>query len=428
MSYEERKQQREERRYRKRKRQRIFLICFFALLLIRFVSMVLAKHARTTLPEEYALVKGKEVQGVLIMEETLYTTVENTKFKDKDLEGKRLPAGYKVADVSLLSDVSSLKEELKQVEEAIDVLSKSDKENEIVEKDKDEIKKDQKNLIDILKDGISSGDFSHVKDIKDALFKKGDKIEEISPTNTLLTQSLENLENKREDLLDEINKNNMTYSNTIAGMLSYKIDGYEKLYIPKEFENYTYEKLDIPDNIDKKDKEKFNGFKIINNFEWYIALKIDDAKEIKTYEVGDSINLEFLEDEEVSRGTVVAVNSSKEKMVLVVKLTTNLDKYYEERFPKVSIIMLKQDVYKLPTKALVDKDGQMGVYIKEFSGIVRFRPLSIIESNKDYTYVDMGDARGYIEISGNKDPVRTITLYDEIFVNPINIKEGQILD
>lgn len=428
MAYEERK----KRRLRKRKIKRILVLCVFGYLILKSISGVMAKNARTILTEEHKLVDSKEAQGVLIMEESVFEVTDGDSTKDGHLEGQRVPVGYKISEASFLSDVSTLKEELKHIDETIEVLSKSNKENQILEKDKKEISKDQEKLIQDLKDKIHVGDYSDIDKIKDSIGKGNNKISDYLSNNTLINQSLESLNSRRDILLEQINGNNLIYTSPMAGMLSYKIDGYEKLFIPKDFENYTYDNLNIPRNTKQRDKkDDFNGFKIINNFEWYIALKIEDSKDMKSYEVGNSIILNLLSNkehiEENIRGTVVAINDSNEKKVIVVKFTTNLEDYYEERFPEVSIIMSTQNVYKLPKKTLIDKEGQIGVYIKELNGIVKFKPLSIIEEHKDYVYVDKGD-EGYIEIEGYKDPIKTITPYDEIFANPLNIKEGQILD
>ena len=111
---------------------------------------------------------------------------------------------------------------------------------------------------------------------------------------------------------------------------------------------------------------------------------------------------------------------------MVIEFTDKLHDYYSIRFPEIEIIKSKVDGLKIPTKAVIDKDSIKGVYIKDKSGIVKFRPIKILGEEGNNTYVDLGDNNANITLEGAEKSVQTITLFDEIFVNTINIKEGQI--
>ena len=243
MTYDKRKR---KRTVRKGLRKTLILIIFIYFI-SRSIPIALAKNAKTILPEKDILVKSYEAQGILIKEEEAYTTVGGIDSNAQEMEGKRVPAGFKVANVSISNDISGLKEELKEIERAIDTLNKSDREIGLFEKVKN-----------------SSSD-----------------------NDTLLGQSLEALNSRKEAIIQEISSNKVLYTTSTAGLLSFNIDGYENLYIPKGFENYTYENLDIPKEVKKKEEGEPKGFKLINNFQWFLAIKIESPKEIKEYEVGN---------------------------------------------------------------------------------------------------------------------------------------------
>lgn len=379
-------------RYKKQKKKKrigrnirkVAILVIFLYFIIKSVPVVLARNDKTILPEKDILLKSYDAQGVIIKEEQVFTTVGGITPEAQDMEGKRVPAGFKVANISISNDISGLKEELKEIERSIDMLNKSNAGAGLFEK----IKKDN--------------------------------------GETLIDQSVEALNARKDAIIQEISSNKVLYTTSTAGLLSFNLDGYEKIYIPKEFENYTYENLEIP-NTTKSDKEKKDGFKLINNFEWYIAIKIDNAREIKEYEEGDLVNLEIVDGEDEIAGRIVKINKTGNRMVLVVKFNNQLEKYYNLRFPEIKMILSKDKGFKIPTKTIIDKDGQKGVYVKEFSGIIKFRHISIMEEVGDYTFVRMGN-NGYIQIAGYEKPVRTITFYDEILLDPSNIKEGQIID
>ena len=93
----------------------------------------------------------------------------------------------------------------------------------------------------------------------------------------------------------------------------------------------------------------------------------------------------------------------------------------------MNIIKSKNYVYVVPSQAIAILENREGVYIKELNGIVRFRPIKILYQNELETFVDIGDNKGYIEVEDNVDLVKTITLFDEVILNPQNIEDGQIL-
>ena len=228
--------------------------------------------------------------------------------------------------------------------------------------------------------------------------------------------------------MEEIKDNSLSYYADRSGIFSLEIDGYENVYIPKDFENYTYERLQIPEKLEEAEGDTDNRkFKIINNFNWYLAIKIDNIKNISSFEVKDSIFVKIADIDRELRGQVVAINESKDKAVIVVEFDSHLHDYYNMRFPKVEVVTHRQDAFLIPTRAIIEKDGQAGVYIKEFNGIVRFRPIEILAEEGKFTFISRGDENRYIKNkSGEKE--RTISLYDEILINPQMFKEGEILN
>ena len=75
--------------------------------------------------------------------------------------------------------------------------------------------------------------------------------------------------------------------------------------------------------------------------------------------------------------------------------------------------------------------GIKGVYIKDISGIVKFRPIKILASQNEHTIVSEGAGINSIieiEVNGEVQKYITIRMYDEVFVNGSKIKEGLIIN
>ncbi|CAK7021844.1 HlyD family efflux transporter periplasmic adaptor subunit [Tissierella carlieri] len=430
MSYEKR-----EKNRRKRRVFRTATISFVLIYLIfRAVPSLLASNAKTILPEKGTLIEKLSTQGFVIKNETVVRSTSNGDLQTSSTEGQRLSAGVEVASVNSLNDTSSLKEELSQLEESISALEKSEIETKIILNEKEKIIEMKDSLVNELQNAIAAGNFDEIYLLKSQLSLYDEKNKDISFSNTLVGQSIENLKSKRDSINSEIKSNNIKYYSSHGGIISYVLDGYEENYLPKDFENYTYDKLVLKElkDVDIKTKSAITVgepiYKIIDNFEWYIAMKIEDLKQIEGFEVGNNIKITLEKDKRELKAKIVSINPSDKKGVVVVRLNTMLHDFYNIRFPKVDIIKSKKEGYKIPTKSIVDKDSIKGVYIKDKSGIVKFRPIIIIGEDDNYTYVDTGDNSGNITIEGEKQPVKTITLFDEIFLNTINIKEGQILN
>ena len=429
MSYERRKKRRKIR-----STFRIAIIAFiFIYLAFRSLPIFLANNAKTILPIEEVLIQKVNAQGIIIKDEIVYKANGTGQLDSSIKEGERVPAGIEVATINLLEDTSQLKLQLIEIENAIVSLSITDKDKDVFKNEKHKITEKQDKLVEIIQLAISLEQYEKVNNTKIELALYDSKASDISVDNKLIGQSLDKLKEKREDLLEEINKNNIKYFTTDSGIVSYLIDGYENIYLAKDFENYTYENLNLDAIIETNitDKEVDIGsavFKMIDNFQWFIALKIDNIKDVIEYEVNQNITIQFENDPKELIATIIAINTSNDKAVIIVKLKDFLHDYYPLRFPKVDIIKYKKQALKIPNKVIIEKDGQKGVFIREINGIVKFRPISIISEGKDYTFIDKGDSKGQISLPGQEDTIKTVSLYDEIFSRTSNIKEGQILN
>lgn len=425
-----------ERIKKQKKRRKLFrgiiISSIFIFILFRSVPSILANNSKTVLPEKGTLIDTISAQGFLIKNETVVKSKNVGQLERITTEGDRLPAGQEIAIVKSNDENSHLIQELELVESSIDALKKTQNEAKIILDEKTKIEDLIVSLVDEIQNNISTGNFQEIYLLKEQLALYHEKSEGMPFTNTLVGQSLEKLEGKKEEILSILENNNIKYYSPHGGIVSFQIDGYEEIFLPKDFDNYTYDKLVLKSKTNEKNKDNVNVTlnmpicKIIDNFEWYMAMKVENMKEVEDFEVGNSITVILGKDKHEIRGRIIAINETDEKGVIVAKFNTMLHEFYDLRVSHIQIIKSKKEGYKIPTKAIVENDSVKGVYIKDKSGIVKFRPVNIIGEDSNYTYVDIGDNKGNIKIKD--ELVKTITLFDEIFVNTNNIKEGQILN
>lgn len=402
MSYENRKQQ----RLIKKKIRNTIIASIFILMIGRTVYSYVIKNPKTKLPIEEEYIVSFDAQSVVIMDETVYDLDGGIITNPNIEEGKKVPLGHQIGKSNIAKDISSLNEELEEINRAIELLEKKNQEVEVFSEDKENLASAKESLINEIQNRINNQDYSGVEDIKNQILFTDDKLSDVSLDNTLLGQSLDNLNSRRDSIVSEINDNSINYYTQEAGVISFLIDGYESVYVPKEFENYTYDKLEIPkmakDEKSRKEEGKIlNKYKIISNFNWYLAIKIDNLKETVDYELYDPIRLKIADIDRELVGNIIAINESNNKAVYIVKFSSYLYDYYDLRFPNVEIMLSNQDVYQIPTKAIIEKDGQKGVYIKEFNGIVKFRPIEIVVEKDNYTFVSMGNESRQINLDSD---------------------------
>lgn len=428
MSYEDRKQQ----RLKKRQIRNIFIVGIFMLMIGRTAYGFIIKNPKTILPKEDQYIISMKAQSVLIKDETVHDVNGDMIINPDIEEGKKVSQGFQVGRSNIVKDIGSLDEELEEINKAIDLLNIKNEGSEIFNEDKESLASTQESLIKEIQERIKEKDYSGIGDLRNQILFTDGKLSDVSMDNTLLGQSLENLNSRKDIILGEINNKSINYYTQEAGVISFIIDGYENIYVPKEFENYTYDILQVPEisknkKPDKEEDKALNKYKIINNFNWYLAIKIDNIKDVQAYKLYDSIYLKIDDIDRELVGNIVAINDSNSKAVYIVRFNSYLYDYYDLRFPTVEILLKRQDAFLIPSKSIIDKDGQKGVYIKEFNGIVRFRPIEIIDEKDNYTFISKGNESRLINLD-SENPVRTISLYDEILLNPLNFKEGEILN
>lgn len=430
MSYEQRKINRQNRQQRERRYKRL-IIGIGILLMIIIISSLINKKAKTILAVEDIYLKEIELEGVIIKDEKVFKLDEIKEIDTEKLEGKRIPAGIKVGNATVLNDLDLLKKDLKEVEAAITTLKKTGN-DKVFKNDKKVLLENYNENIEKIQKDINDENYKNIKETKEEIVSTQQDINDLFPENPLLGKDIDALNDIKENLKSDIGQKGASYISERSGILSYEIDGYENKFKAEAFDNYTYDKLIIPNKKELsqiKEKNDIKGFKIIDNFEWYLALKIDDRKKIDKYEIGDKVFVNYpLKDNYIEiSGNVIAINNSSNKSVIIIKSNKNLHDLYMDRFTKVNLIQEKLDILKIPDNIIIDKDGVKGVYIKDFSGIVKFKPIKIITNIDGFAYVDKGE-NSMISIKENKKEFETISIYDEILLKPNKFKEGEIID
>jgi len=159
-----------------------------------------------------------------------------------------------------------------------------------------------------------------------------------------------------------------------------------------------------------------------------MLIKIDNTRDIENYEEGKSIVVSSKDIGGELRGRIIKINKNGNKGTILCKFDRDFQYYYDKRIVNADIILGKYESYKIPKRGLTELDGVKGVYIRDVSGVVRFRPVDLIMEDDEYVYISVGDRDGRISIGKDGERVKTVTQFDEILLNPSKVQEGMIIN
>ena len=240
--------------------------------------------------------------------------------------------------------------------------------------------------------------------------------------NGIDTVKLATKEDEKEILENQRTNGVITYSSSIAGIISYKFDGNEEKYSYKNLENIT--KLDIENEnndyntIDSDSNSIKDGnviLRVINNYELYVVTYINE-EESKYFKESQSVILRS-DDDEIEE-EVYKIKKENENYMAIFKINNQNIGIYDTRVKEFDIIYKQIEGLKIPKSAVKKVDNKDGVYV-------------INEERKETNFVELkgilyeDDNYIYIDYYQNKvNGINTVDLYDKIILKPniMNIK------
>lgn len=415
------------------KKNTIFKIIIFSSILIYFilraVPNISSASAKTLLPERQVVGEEYRTRAIVLRNEELYKSAGKGSLKYSVKEGERVPAGKHIAKLSLSEKSSTHSQKLEELNKKIKVLEEAKKDIES-EKDKTKTESNINSIIKEIQESLRNSEYEKAEVLREKLSIYESLKGDLTGGKALIDESLNKLKAEKDKVAKEINESTINYYAKNAGVVSFKIDGYEETYKFSDRSKYKFADLEEKNikNSLKDNKSHDNNqpiFKIINNYEWYMLIDGSNIKDVDDLRKGNNIRI-ALKDKEIV-GTVEHKQKSKDNISLLCRFNTNFEDFYDKRFVDIDVIRYKYDGFKIPSRSIVEKDNQKGVYVKDISGIIKFRPIDIMYEKEDNVYVNIGDEQGNILIGIDEEPVKTVTKFDEIILNTGSVKEGMIL-
>lgn len=257
------------------------------------------------------------------------------------------------------------------------------------------------------------------KEISNSITKKAKIAGELSPAGSYLKKLID----ERSKYENQLNEGAEYLEAPISGVVSYKVDGYEEILTPDNFNNLTKEFLQ---SIDIKTgqvvADSVESGKIINNFECYVAC-ILNSEQAKNAEVGDIVTLRLPNNAEVS-SSIEYISYEDDDVILVLKLTEQVQELVSYRKISFDIIWWSHSGKKIPNSAIGTEqkgDNEINYVIRTRAGYQDKILIKIMKQNSKYAIVENYTNAELQELGYSTEEIygrKTLTLYDEILKNP----------
>jgi len=380
---------------RSNKSHRMFEYGVFLIIIIFFLYKILVlignfeETDESYIVEYGSIVQENEYDCLIIRDEILVFPVESGKIKYKVNEGDKVRKGYPLYYIEAGTYGQNGGDNAQNVE------IKTASEYLRVAYDNLDVGKQVKDIRSLSANGI----YDRIALIKHAIDEK------------MMQTDLEEIETQ------EVKRYNGTNS-PISGIVSFNIDGYEEILrresvMSLDMEKVRSETIKQVNFKEKKAEKDYPIMKVVDNSAWYVYV-YTDLRNIGRFNDGSSVKI-VLEDENVD-AIVVETNNEIGNSYAILRINEQATVFLGNRSTRMHIINKSIKGLLLPVDALVYKEDETGVLIKNVNGKAVFKPVGVKGSNNEWAVVSDGIFYRKDE-NENVEAVDTVKVYDEIVVD-----------
>lgn len=258
--------------------------------------------------------------------------------------------------------------------------------------------------------------------------RKGTKIVSLEPGSVVEKETDEDgnvimPESEYKDILaragDKV-KVSSNYTSNISGVVSYHVDGYEKILTPKTIKNLNGEAIKEIDskvsNLKRKTTLKGDPiYKTAKNTLWYMAIWKEKDDDIKNYEDNTKVKVNIGKTQVDAKVNQIY---EKEDGYLIVLQTDMYYKYYSKhRKVEISVVFAEYQGLIVENASITKKNGVDGVYVKQRDDSFKFTPVNILATSGEYSVLSV---KQFYDDEGQE--VKTVNYYEEILTRAEDYK------
>ena len=272
---------------------------------------------------------------------------------------------------------------------------------------------------------MDAKNYADIPALKSELVLKLERLSKLQEENKFLSNRTASYSEKTigEGILLEGQKQAI-YS-PASGVLTYKIDGYEDFLTIDNLYNINYDEVGTfnfeEESLTKSmvmPKDKL--FKVVDNANYFIAAIVSND-EIETYKNIQSLSA--IIDGVTYKGEVYDVFTNQKNGVAVIQLREAFNGFYNRRLINTKIVRENYRGLKIYMDSIVNKDGEVGVYVVNKERKLVYTPVKILGYDDEYAIV-------YNEqfYDASKGVIRSIKLNQEVVRNASRYKAGDRIE
>ncbi len=406
---------------KKTKKIIIGIIVVIAVVYGVFMVYKLIKNPSNTFIVENGTISEEEtVSGYIIRnEEVIEEKNKKTIIKIKE-EGQRVAKGdsvfryYSDKEGELESKIAELDGKIQAVLENEENLLPNDKKllESQIENELDKV--NEQNEISKLSE--------YKKTISSYITKKAKIIGENSPSGSYLKGLIE----ERTSYEEKLKQESEYITAPSAGMVSYKIDGLEKVLTTDNLNTFNKQFLqDLDLKVGKAIASSDVTAKIVNNYNNYIVFN-SNSQEAKNAKVNDKVNIKVQNDEAIVAKIQNIIEEDDGSRTIAISVEKNIEELLSYRRISLDIIWWSASGYRVPNSAIKEIDNVTYV-VRNRNGYLNKMAVKVLKKGEDYSIVDSYSRDELLNLglsSKEISDLKTLTLYDEILLNP---KDEQLL-
>lgn len=401
------------------------IIIIVVVILIVNIVRLFIKPIETTLVKNGELTKYEEVIGYIIRDETIvdtrgYDGILQTEVEDSSrVQKDGVIATYvSKSEESLMKKIEELDGKIQEAMESQQTIYNSDAkvlENSI--------------QIQLYENVRNNTNISLIRESKSKLNedikKKAQIVGELSPVGSKLKELID----ERNGYEKEINDAKKELISPIAGLVSYRVDGYEEELTKESISDLTSEKLSSfklnPNQIIARDTSKI---KVINNFECYISIFMDSL-ESKEANLNDKLYLRFENTgDTLIPATIEYISEEAEGRLITVKIETNTEELTKYRKINLDVVWWSYTGFKLHKSVISNKEitNLNGEVVTNLDYVTIARAgyndiayVKVVKEFGDYVIVDNYTDEEYLEmgfVEADIEKFVTLKMYNEVIV------------
>lgn len=339
--------------------------------------------------------------------------------------GEKVHVGQELCVNYQSSDEAGAQETINRLNAKIDLLNKSSIGSASFSTDLSKINGDISSYMLSIQKSVANGDLSAAARVQDELLIQMNRRQAtVADSKDYFGAQISALTQKKNMLEETLSGVKIVTNATAAGYFYSAADGYEKTFVPSALDSITageFEEL-IKTNPDESILNGSVG-KIAESSKWYLAF-VTTRREAAFFTEGNKYDVAFTYSSgkelqmryEGTRG-----DTKDDEVVLVFSTGSLVNGINLTRKQEVKVIKNTMQGLKVRTSAIVNVDGQTGVYSLS-TGRVVFKTAEIICESGGFYLVKLPNENNRSERSATK-----VSLHDAVLIGGKNLYVGKVL-